>query len=53
MPKMTGSKFIAETLHGYGVTSVFHVPYILDGALMEMEKLGIKRVRCHSEKAAA
>ncbi len=53
MPKMTGHKFIAETLHGYGVTSVFHVPYILDGALMEMEKLGIKRVRCHSEKAAA
>ena len=53
MPKMTGSKFIAETFHGYGVTSVFHVPYILDGALMEMEKLGIKRVRCHSEKAAA
>ena len=53
MPKMTGHKFIAETLHGYGVTSVFHVPYILDGALVEMEKLGIKRVRCHSEKAAA
>ena len=53
MPQMTGHKFIAETLHGYGVTCVFHVPYILDGALVEMERLGIRRVLCHSEKSAA
>ncbi len=53
MPKMTGSRFIAETLNGYGVKAVFFVPSILKTALVEMEKLGIKRVLCHSEKAAA
>ncbi len=53
MPEMTGYRYIAEMLYGYGVSAVFHVPYVLDGALVEMEKLGIRRVRCHSEKAAA
>ena len=53
MPTMTGSKFIAETLRGYGVTTVFFVPAILKSALVEMEKLGMRRVLCHSEKAAA
>ncbi len=53
MAEMTGFRLIAEMLHGYGVRCVFHVPYVLDGALVEMEKLGIRRVRCHSEKAAA
>ena len=53
MAEMTGFRFIAEMLHGYGIRAVFHVPYVLDGALVEMEKLGIRRVRCHSEKAAA
>lgn len=53
MPEMTGYRYIAEMLHGYGIRAVFHVPYVLDGALVEMEKLGIRRIRCHSEKAAA
>ncbi len=53
MAEMTGFRYIAEMLHGYGIRAVFHVPYVLDGALVEMEKLGIRRVRCHSEKAAA
>ena len=53
MPIMTGSKFIAETLKGYGVSTIFFVPAILRGVLVEAEKLGIKRVLCHSEKAAA
>lgn len=53
MAEMSGYRFIAKMLDGYGITTVFHVPYILDGALVEMEKLGIRRVRCHSEKAAA
>lgn len=53
MPMMTGARFMAETLNGYGVTSVFFVPAILGEALVEMEKLGIKRVNCHTEKAAA
>ena len=47
MPTMTGSKFIADTVHGYGITHVFFMPYIAPRALMEMEKLGIKRVQTH------
>ena len=53
MSKLSGSRFIAETLKGYGVTTLFFVPAILRGVLVEAEKLGIKRVLCHSEKAAA
>lgn len=53
MAEMTGYRYIAEMLSGYGIRAVFHVPYVLDGALVEMEKQGIRRVRCHSEKAAA
>lgn len=51
--RMTGARFIAETLKGYGVTHVFFVEAILRRALLEMESLGIKRVLTHSEKAAA
>jgi acetolactate synthase-1/2/3 large subunit len=53
MPKMTGAKFLADTVHGFGITHVFFMPYIAPRALMEMEKLGIKRVQTHGEKAAA
>ena len=53
MPMMTGGRFIAETLHGYGVTHVFFVPVIIQRAMLEMEKLGIKRILTHGEKAAA
>ena len=53
MPSMTGGRFIAETVHGYGITHVFFMPYIGPRALMEMENLGIKRVQTHGEKAAA
>lgn len=51
--KITGSRFIAETLEGYGVSHVFFVPTILTRTLVEMEKLGIKRVLAHTEKSAA
>ena len=53
MPNMTGARFIAETVYGYGISHVFFMPYIAPRALMEMEKLGIKRVQTHGEKAAA
>ena len=53
MSKMTGAQCIAQMFKGYGVTTVFFVPAILKAALMEMEKVGIRRVLCHSEKAAA
>ena len=53
MPKMTGAKLLADTVHGYGISHVFFMPYIAPRALMEMERLGIKRVQTHGEKAAA
>ncbi|MCY4118089.1 MAG: thiamine pyrophosphate-binding protein [Caldilineaceae bacterium] len=53
MPSMTGARFVAETVHGYGISHVFFMPYIGPRALMEMERLGIKRVQTHGEKAAA
>ncbi len=53
MANMTGSRFVAEALHGYGVTHVFFVPGTMRRALVEMEELGIQRVLCHSEPAAA
>ncbi len=53
MPKLTGAQVLAETVHGYGISHVFFMPYIAPRALMEMEKLGIKRVQTHGEKAAA
>ena len=53
MSQMTGGRFLAETIHGYGITHVFFMPFIAPRALMEMEKLGIKRVQTHGEKSAA
>ena len=53
MPEMTGARFLAETVHGFGITHVFFMPYIAPRALMEMEKLGMKRIQTHGEKAAA
>jgi acetolactate synthase-1/2/3 large subunit len=51
--KMTGARFIAETLKGYGVTHVFYVDAILRKTMVDLEELGIRRVITHSEKAAA
>jgi acetolactate synthase-1/2/3 large subunit len=53
MPKMTGAQYIAQSFKGYGVTHAFLVPAILRKGLVEMEKLGIKPIVTHGEKAAA
>ena len=53
MPVMTGGRFLAETLRGYGVTHAFFVPAIVRRAIIEMEKVGIRRIVTHGEKAAA
>ena len=53
MTQMTGARFLAETVHGHGIDTVFFMPYIAPRALMEMENLGMKRVQTHGEKAAA
>ena len=50
---ITGQQYLAEMLHGYGVTHVFFVPTILTPALAAMGEFGITRVTTHSEKAAA
>lgn len=53
MPKFTGARFIAETVHGYGLTHVFYMPYIMPEAILEMDKLGVTAIQSHGEKAAA
>ena len=53
MPRMTGGRFIAETFQAYGVTHVFFMPVIIQRALVEMERVGIRRIMTHSEKSAA
>src|ERR1700730_17203324 len=53
LPKMTGSRFLAETLHAHGVSHVFFVPAVVLQAMAEMEDFGIRRVMTHGEKAAA
>ena len=49
MPQMTGAQFLAETVHGHGIDTVFFMPYIAPRALMEMENLGMKRVQTHEK----
>jgi acetolactate synthase-1/2/3 large subunit len=49
---MTGARFIAETLKGYGVSHVFFMDAILRKTMVDLEQLGIRRVITHSEKAA-
>ena len=53
MATMTGARFVAEMARGYGITHVFFMPFFGPRALMEMEKLGIRRIQTHGEKAAA
>lgn len=53
MPRMTGGRFLAETMRGYGVSHAFFVPAIVRSALVEMEDVGIRRIITHGEKAAA
>ncbi len=53
MPKLTGARFIAEAVQGYGLTHVFYMPYIMPEAILEMDKLGVTAIQTHGEKAAA
>jgi len=53
LPQMSGSRFLAESLQGYGVDHVFFVPAVVLTALAEMEDMSIRRVMTHGEKAAA
>lgn len=44
MAKMTGARFIAETLQGYGTATVFFMPVFGIHALKDIEALGMRRV---------
>lgn len=50
---VNGGRVIAETLQAHGVDCVFFMDAILRRALVEMERLGIRRILPHSEIAAA
>jgi acetolactate synthase-1/2/3 large subunit len=50
---MTGAQFMARMLQGYGLTHVFFVESILRQTLIELERLGVRRILTHSEAAAA
>jgi acetolactate synthase-1/2/3 large subunit len=50
---MTGHRYFAEAMRGYGVTHLFYVNSIVGPAMLEMDKVGVKRVVAHGEKAAA
>jgi acetolactate synthase-1/2/3 large subunit len=53
MARMTGDRYFAEAIHGYGVSHVFFVPTMMLPSMAAMEDLGIRRVVTHGEKAAA
>lgn len=54
MAKMTGARFVAETLASYGVTHNFMVPAIMRRTMAELERrTGIVNVHTHGEQAAA
>ena len=54
MPKMTGHRYFAEAMRGYGVSHLFYVNTIIPPAMLEVDKVGgVQRVVTHGEKAAA
>ena len=54
MSKMTGHRYFAEAMKGYGVSHLFYVNTIIPPAMVEIGKLGAtKLVIAHGEKAAA
>ena len=48
----TGTEFLAQSIHGYGVTHVFFVPMILAKTLAELDRLEVTSVSTHSELSA-
>ncbi len=50
--KMKGHQFLAEVVRRSGAKAVFFVPTFLYPTLVELAEDPIKRVLCHSEKAA-
>ena len=54
MAKMTGHRYFAEAMRGYGVSHLFYVNTVIPPAMNEIDKIGgVTRVVTHGEKAAA
>jgi acetolactate synthase-1/2/3 large subunit len=54
MAKMTGHRYFAEAMKGYGVSHLFYVNTVIPPAMVEVGKIGAtKMVIAHGEKAAA
>ncbi len=53
MTSMTGTRYLAEALHGYGITHFFFMPVIVPAAMPDFERLGIAPIMTHAEKSAA
>ncbi len=54
MPKMTGHRYFAEAMKGYGVSHLFYVNTVIPPAMVEIGKIGATQlVIAHGEKAAA
>lgn len=53
MPQTTGSLYFAEALKAKGISHVFIVPTILTPSLAHLDRMGVRVVTAHSEKAAA
>ena len=53
MTKLTGARYLAKAVHGYGLSHIFYMPYIMPPAILEMGKLGVTAIQSHGEKAAA
>ena len=53
MARMSGNRYFAEAMRGYGVSHLFYVNSILGPAMQECDAVGVKRVVTHGEKAAA
>ena len=53
MARMTGHRYFAEAMRGYGITHLFYVNTIIPAAMNEIDKVGVMRVVTHGEKAAA
>src|SRR3954453_6690571 len=49
----TGHRYLAEALSTCGLDHFFHVPLVLPEAIKEMQRLGVRPIVAHTEKAAA
>lgn len=49
---MTGSEWLARTIHATGTTHVFWIDAVLRRTLVELGVLGVTRVLAHTEKSA-